>query len=246
MFKSTTYTAFIFAIMTMMACSKASEVTPDPTTPTTVTPKATFDFPSGTLSAPCDVTFANTATGGNTTTYQWTFGDGGFSTLKNPTHRYTASGTYTVELVATNSMGTSTISKLIRIARIYSNCAVFNVSLTRFPTDYLYLSNLNYLAIDYTGATIANSTTTSPSTTYTQSNLPLILNQNNSSMLYTNAINDEVIVKIGCYNSQGEQIFKEIAFKPTNYLPVMPGATISGASITTPDGWGADISLKWN
>ncbi|NUO03224.1 MAG: PKD domain-containing protein, partial [Saprospiraceae bacterium] len=39
--------------------------------------------------------------------WSWTFGDATTSTLQNPTHTYTASGTYEVCLTATNAGGTS-------------------------------------------------------------------------------------------------------------------------------------------
>jgi len=42
------------------------------------------------------INFTNTSTGG--VTWLWTFGDGNTSTLQNPSHTYTASGTYTVKL----------------------------------------------------------------------------------------------------------------------------------------------------
>ena len=43
-------------------------------------------------------TFTNTSS--NASTYDWNFGDGGTSTLMNPEHTYTGSGTYTVWLSA--------------------------------------------------------------------------------------------------------------------------------------------------
>jgi PKD repeat protein/invasion protein IalB len=42
------------------------------------------------------INFTNTSTGG--VTWLWTFGDGNTSTLQNPSHTYTTSGTYTVKL----------------------------------------------------------------------------------------------------------------------------------------------------
>lgn len=41
--------------------------------------------------------------------WSWEFGDGGISVLKNPTHTYTVSGTYTVQLISINNFGQDTI-----------------------------------------------------------------------------------------------------------------------------------------
>ncbi|HPI55351.1 MAG TPA: PKD domain-containing protein, partial [Chitinophagaceae bacterium] len=54
--------------------------------------------------------FTNTSTASGTiTNYYWTFGDGGTSTLANPTHAYTNSGYYNVclNIVAVSSAGTT-------------------------------------------------------------------------------------------------------------------------------------------
>ena len=45
------------------------------------------------------------------TTWAWTFGDGGTSTIQNPSHTYAASGTYSVSLKATNAYGNNTTTK---------------------------------------------------------------------------------------------------------------------------------------
>ena len=55
--------------------------------------------------APFTVHFTSNSPG--TLSYQWTFGDGGTSTLANPVHTYTATGNYTVHLTCTNSFGCS-------------------------------------------------------------------------------------------------------------------------------------------
>ncbi|WP_299190145.1 PKD domain-containing protein [uncultured Aquimarina sp.] len=59
----------------------------------------------------CDqVRFLNTSI--NTiTSVSWDFGDGTTSTELNPTHTYTANGTYTVSLTATNTIGEDTNTK---------------------------------------------------------------------------------------------------------------------------------------
>ena len=46
----------------------------------------------------------------------WDFGDGGSSTVQNPTHIYRSSGTYTVRLVVSNNLGTDTATQTITVA----------------------------------------------------------------------------------------------------------------------------------
>ena len=68
-----------------------------------VLPVSAFTFSPATI-VPWDVvTFTNTTTEG--VTYSWNFGDGNTSTDENPTNMYTAAGTYTVTLTATNADG---------------------------------------------------------------------------------------------------------------------------------------------
>lgn len=50
---------------------------------------------------PASVNFINNSM--NATSYHWDFGDGNTSTLANPSHTYTAAGTYAVELIAIGS-----------------------------------------------------------------------------------------------------------------------------------------------
>jgi PKD repeat protein len=51
----------------------------------------------------------------NPTSWAWNFGDGGLSSIENPTHMYTASGTYTVTLVSTNSFGSTVYYQVINV-----------------------------------------------------------------------------------------------------------------------------------
>jgi PKD repeat protein len=48
---------------------------------------------------------------GSATAWRWDFGDGSSSTAQNPTHTYPGPGTYTVSLSATNTLGTSTLTR---------------------------------------------------------------------------------------------------------------------------------------
>ncbi len=57
--------------------------------------------------SPLMVNFSNTSTG-SITSYAWTFGDGGTSTLAAPSHSYAAAGIYTVSLTVTGPGGSNT------------------------------------------------------------------------------------------------------------------------------------------
>lgn len=63
-------------------------------------PTAAFD----TTSSGFDYIFTDLSTGG-ATTWLWTFGDGGSSTMQNPTYQYTSNGPQTVCLTAGNGNG---------------------------------------------------------------------------------------------------------------------------------------------
>lgn len=67
-------------------------------------PVANFSGTPRTGQATLAVTFTDLST--NTpTSWLWDFGDGGTSTSQNPVHNYTAPGSYTVSLTATNATG---------------------------------------------------------------------------------------------------------------------------------------------
>ncbi len=70
------------------------------------TPLVTANFSGTPLSgtAPLTVNFTDQSTG-SPTSWSWNFGDGGTSTAQNPSHAYTAAGTYNVTLTATNACG---------------------------------------------------------------------------------------------------------------------------------------------
>lgn len=63
-----------------------------------------------------NVTFTDSTTGAPATSWAWTFGDGGTATVQNPTHLYSAPGTYTVTLVVKNAADIT--SRLVRTAYI--------------------------------------------------------------------------------------------------------------------------------
>lgn len=69
----------------------------------------------------------------NATSWTWTFGDGGSSNLQNPSHTYSANGTYLVTLVACNGSccDTSTLSIVINYNGV--NTVSFNANLILYP-----------------------------------------------------------------------------------------------------------------
>ena len=73
-------------------------------------PVAAFSGTPTSGTAPLTVAFTDASTN-NPTSWSWTFGDGGASTSKNPSHTYTAAGTYTVVLTATNAYGSDSETK---------------------------------------------------------------------------------------------------------------------------------------
>jgi len=92
--------------------------------------------------------FTNTSSilSGSITSSNWDFGDGSTPTnLLNPTHTFTASGTYTVTLISTSNNGcTASITKIITIsskpivqfaANTLTGCAPLNVNFTDNSTN---------------------------------------------------------------------------------------------------------------
>ncbi|HTY53376.1 MAG TPA: PKD domain-containing protein, partial [Methanomicrobiales archaeon] len=77
--------------------------------------------------APLPARFTDTSSG-SPTGWSWDFGDGATSADRNPTHTYLAPGNYTVNLSATNALGTGTASSpaLIRVLNGVSLVSVAN------------------------------------------------------------------------------------------------------------------------
>jgi gliding motility-associated-like protein len=74
---------------------------------------------------PAHVVFSSTTTGASPFTYSWRFGDGSPpSALSGPSHDYTATGTYAVTLIATDSHGctdSETIPGFITVVNVHAS-----------------------------------------------------------------------------------------------------------------------------
>lgn len=95
----------------------------------TVVAPASVDFSGTPVSgnAPLVVAFTDLSTG-NPTAWAWQFGDGGTSTLKNPSHTYNAAGSYNVTLTVTDLSGNPFLTKTSYIVVNPQQCTVPNVS----------------------------------------------------------------------------------------------------------------------
>ncbi|ESS72439.1 PDK repeat-containing protein [Methyloglobulus morosus KoM1] len=78
-------------------------------------PVANFSASPTSTTVGVSVSFADTSTG-SITSRSWNFGDGTTSSLQNPTHAYSAVGTYTVSLTATGSGGSNTKTSAITVS----------------------------------------------------------------------------------------------------------------------------------
>jgi PKD repeat protein len=73
-------------------------------------PTAAFAGSPTSGTAPLAVQFSDQS-GGNPTSWSWSFGDGGSSTAQDPSHSYAAAGTYTVSLTVGNADGSDTLTR---------------------------------------------------------------------------------------------------------------------------------------
>jgi PKD repeat protein len=89
-------------------------------------PRANFEADKTRGGAPMNVMFTDLSIG-EPTSWSWDFGDGTKSTDKNPTHTYTALGTYTVSLTVSNNNGQDTTSKAGLIVTTLAPVANFKV-----------------------------------------------------------------------------------------------------------------------
>lgn len=93
---------------------------------TTTNPNANFTGTNLTGCAPLTVTFTNTSTNANN--WIWHFGDGNTSTVQHPVHTYTASGTYTVTLIAGTPPNSDTLTMVNYVTVYPSATAAFTAN----------------------------------------------------------------------------------------------------------------------
>jgi PKD repeat protein len=98
-------------------------------------PVANFRVDRTAGNVPLPVQFTDLSTG-EVTAWQWNFGDGSFSSLRNPLHSYTTDGIFTVSLTASGPGGANVVTKLDLIVANVPNAALdvdFVTNLTTGP-----------------------------------------------------------------------------------------------------------------
>lgn len=113
-------------------------------------PVANFTCDVMTGIAPLTVNFTSTSTG-TITAFLWDFGDGGTSTIQNPSHLFSNAGNYTVILTVTGPGGSNSMSKTITVTQSSSSTPVAS-----FTTDVS--SGAAPLTVNFTSTSTGNIT----------------------------------------------------------------------------------------
>lgn len=124
----------------------------------------TNNAPSG-CSAPQTINFQNQSIGTGLLTYQWTFGDGGTSSVQNPSYSYNSAGSYTVQLIVTNSNGcrdTATHTAGVIIGSVLANFAAPAIICTGNAFTFTNTSTPAPVSSSWTFGDATSSTASSP------------------------------------------------------------------------------------
>jgi gliding motility-associated-like protein len=99
---------------------------------------------SASCNAPVSIQFTNKSSGSGTLQYQWNFGDGTTSTLANPAHTYSNSGSFTVSVSVTNATGCTDIlekKNLIIIGQTKADFSIPSKLCAQTPATFINTSN---------------------------------------------------------------------------------------------------------
>jgi len=214
------------------------------TTGSALPPVAGFTAMPQTGTAPLAVTFTNTTTGG--TSYAWDFDNNGTtdSTAANPVYNYTAAGTYTVKLTATNAAGsnTSTRTSYITVSALQPPVADF----TATPLSGVAPLTVNFanestggaatgFAWDFDNNGTTDSTVANPTFTYTTAGTRTV------KLTVTNAAGSNTVTRASYISVTALQppVAEFTAVPLTGNAPL----TVNFANATT---GGGTISYAWD
>ena len=197
-----------------------------------VTAAFTNSTPSS-CAAPQTINFQNQSTGTGTLLYQWLYGDGVTATGIAPPHTYTASGSYTVQLIVTNSTGCSdtiTSANPITIGTVNADFTAPTVGCVGSP-----------IAITNTSA----PTPVSSSWAFGDGTTSTVLNPIKT---YTNAGNYNITLTSDFGGCQATKVYPITIFaKPTAAFSGLPttGCT-APLTVTFNNSAPGAVSYKWN
>jgi gliding motility-associated-like protein len=171
---------------------------------------------------PTTVQFTNTTPGA--ASVLWEFGDSTTSTETNPTHIYTAEGSYTVSLTATNITGCSVTATQLHYIQVQSP----RVSLTGLPRTGCVPQTITPAAIVTSNHSIsgylwkfgdgATSTSPTPSHTYTKAGTYAV------SLVYTTST--------GCTDTITFQDAVRVGTKPSADFTVRPSEVCASQTVS--------------
>ncbi len=127
-------------------------------TPSAAPPVADFVGTPTTGYVPLTVQFTDQSSNGPTS-WSWDFGDGGTSTAQNPQHTYSAAGTYTVSLTATNQYGSDTNTKLnyITVQEAGNAAHVADIAMSRTAAGVNNIGVATVTIVDQNGTPVSGA-----------------------------------------------------------------------------------------
>ena len=198
----------------------------------------------------CSFTSTSSDPDGSITAYQWTFGDGGSATTQNPSHTYSAGGTYTVQLTVTdNQNATNSVTHSVTVtappppnqppvAAFTSSCSGLTCNFTSTSSD----PDGSISAYQWDFGDGGSATTQNPSHTYSAGGTYTVQLTVTDNQNATNSVTHSVTVT---------------APPPPNQPPVVTAGanqsvlvgalfTLSGASFSDPNHNGPwTITIDW-
>jgi gliding motility-associated-like protein len=135
-----------------------------------VTPNPTASFVTGANEGCMPVTIVFESTASYANLYLWEFGDGGTSSLHNPSHTYYNSGTYIVKLTVTGDGGIATAYDTIVVHPLPTANFAVAPSLVTIPLQSAFFNNLSDLGEAYLWDFGDGNTSQEYSPTHTYSN----------------------------------------------------------------------------